>query len=108
MQSHQGGTPRGGLKGSTLEFRLISDKEWLYIRDLRGANLTGFPSHVNDAGKTYHWPWGQQPDKDTQKLIARRCPVKAAKAFLKVFLPRDPKVHNSGWMHPKIQPKAGL
>ena len=79
--------------------RLITASEWHHIRALRGSKMTGQPAHhtgfkVIDPknpsfgrgiGKTYYWSMGQQPDAETIDRIARRCPIKAAQAYLAVY-----------------------
>jgi hypothetical protein len=79
--------------------RLITKDEWFAIRTGRGQAMTGQhphrtelvpidpkdPTFVRGAGKTYYWCMGQQPDKETIERIARRCPVKAAEAYLRVY-----------------------
>lgn len=83
--------------------RELTKKEWYQVRVGRGMALTGYgahraksvpidpknPSLVRGVGDTYYWPWGLQPDEDTIKLIGRRCPIKAAKAFLKYYKRND-------------------
>jgi hypothetical protein len=83
--------------------REVTKEEWFHLRTMRGANLTGYAAHrtrtepidpknptfVRSVGKTYYWPWGEQPDKATIKKIARRCPINAAQVFLKHYEPRN-------------------
>ena len=79
--------------------RLITAAEWHHIRTLRGSKLTGQPAHraktkvidpkdptyVRGTGKTYYWPTGQQPEPEVRDRIARRCPIKAAQAYLAMY-----------------------
>lgn len=85
--------------------RDLTGEEWHHIRTLRGQKMTGYyahrakcvpinkdnPSIVRGVGDTYFWPMGKQPDEAMIKKIGRKCPIKAANAFLKMFKPVDVK-----------------
>lgn len=100
--------------------RELTSEEWFHIRTLRGAAMTGQqphrtelipidpkdPTYVRGAGKTYYWCMGEQPGKDVIDLIARRCPLKAAKAFLTVFEKNDPKTWPKGFVRPVRRKEA--
>lgn len=79
--------------------RSITAAEWHHIRTLRGSKMTGQPAHrtgskvidpkdptfARGTGKTYYWCMGQQPSPEERDRIARRCPIKAAQAYLAVY-----------------------
>lgn len=79
-----------------MPLREINKAEWFEVRTARGRVMTGQqahrtklvpidpanPTYVRGAGKTYYWCMGTQPDQDVIKKIARRCPIKAAEAYL--------------------------
>jgi len=84
--------------------RFLSKVEWFTVRTMRGCAMTGYfahrakavpidpnnPSFVRGVGKTYYWSMGLQPTDAIKILIARKCPVAAAAAFLEFFEPRNP------------------
>jgi hypothetical protein len=94
--------------------RLLTAEEWFSIRTCRGVAMTGqnahrtdhvpikgsLPTYVRGVGKTYYWCMGLQPDKTVIDKIARRCPVKAAAAFLAHFERNDPKAWPQNFVRP--------
>lgn len=98
----------------TMKLRELTADEWFHIRTLRSQDMTGQnahrtkhvpinsidPTYVRGAGKTYHWCMGLQPDKGTIKKIARRCPIKAAEAYLAMFEKNDTKKWPQGFVKP--------
>lgn len=105
-----------------MKLRELSAEEWFHIRTLRGVAMTGhqphrtkqvpidpkFPSYVKGVGKTYYWPMGEQPGKDVLDLIAKRCPVKAAEAYLAVFEKNDPKKWMGNYARPVLRKGAAV
>lgn len=93
---------------------MLTAEEWFMVRTVRGAKMTGQtafrtssksikasdPTYVRGTGKTYYWCYGQQPEKAVVDLIARRCPVKAAEAYLRHFEYNPPDTWPQGSVKP--------
>lgn len=97
--------------------RLLTKEEWFHIRTLRGQKMTGQsahrthsvpidlknPSFVRGVGDTYYWCMGTQPDKEIIEKIARRCPIKAAEAYLAIYEYNPPGTWPQGFVHPVLR-----
>jgi len=85
---------------------LLTPAEWRVVRTHRGRNMTGQPALTTDDGKTYYWCYGTQPDKKALRKIARKCPVKAAMAYLRLYEYNPPDTWPKGYVRPVPRGKA--